>query len=142
MRDCAAVLIDHKNYRQTGVQQFALALRSRLLHRIKDFLKRNDRNYRRDDFLVVRATQHGFGNRERHLLSGTNDLRAADDDATSVHARQHLADACVNFLELDHVRLKCTMKRAVDRPQGEGDEVWVFLKCFLKSLIVAGIVQA
>ena len=54
MRDRATVLIDHEDDRQTGVQQFSFTLRSRLLYRIKNFLKRNNRDHGRDYVLIAK----------------------------------------------------------------------------------------
>src|SRR5690349_16747712 len=141
MRDRATVLIDHEHDRQTCVQQFTLALGSRLLYGLKDFLKRHDCNDRRDNVLIVWTTQHWFCNRERHFWSGTNNLRAADDETTTIHFRQDLADARIDFIELDHILLKCAMECSIDGAQDERDNVWVVLKCLLKTQVVPGIVQ-
>src|SRR6185369_2954068 len=118
------VLIDHKNHRQASVQQLALALRRRLLNRIEDFLKRHYRDDCRDHFLIIRTTQHRLSDRERHFLSGTDDLGATDDEPAPVHLCEHLADSGVNFLELDHVGLKSAMEGSVNGPEDQGDEVW------------------
>src|SRR6185503_11243300 len=141
MRNGASVLIDYEYDWQSRVQQFALALRSRLLHRIEHFLKRNDRDDRRDNVLVIRTTEHRFSNRERHLLCGTNDLRTADYDAAAVHFRQHLADAGIDLLELDCIGLKCAVERTVNRPEREGNQIWVFLKGLLQTLVVGSVIQ-
>src|SRR5690349_20819548 len=120
MRDRAPVLIDYEYHRQARIQQFALTFGGWLLDRIEHFLKRHDRDDCGHYFLIVWTTQHGFGDRERHLLGGTNDLRAADDDAAPVHFCQHLADAGVDLFELDGIGLKSAVKRAVDRPERKG----------------------
>ena len=119
----APVLVDYKDNRQTGVQQFSLALRGRLLHGIENFLKRDNRDHGRNHVLIICATQYGFSDRECHFLSGTNDLRPADNQATSIHAREHFAHSRIHFLEFDHFRLESTMKRAIDRPESECDQV-------------------
>src|SRR6185369_9799375 len=141
MGDCAPVLIDHKDNRQTGVEQVSLALCSRLLHRIKNFLKRNNRHHGSNNVLIVCATEDGLGDRECHLLSRTNNLWAAHDKSTSVHAGEYLAYPGIHFHEFDHVGLERAVESTVDRPQSEGDEVGIFLKCRLETLIVAQIVE-
>src|SRR5688500_12168427 len=87
------------------------------------------------------ATEYWFGNRQCHLLSGTDDLWPADDEATTIHARQHFAHARVYFLELDDVGLEGTVQGAVNRPERESNQVRIFLEGFLQALIVAGISQ-
>ena len=126
VRDRAAVLIDDEDDGKACVQQLTFALRSRLLHRVKDFLKRDDRDDRRDDVLIVCAAEYRLGNRQRHLLSGTDDLRTAHD-APRPFMRQDFAHARVDLFEPDHLGLKRTVQRAVDRPERQGDEIWVFL---------------
>src|SRR6185369_16474451 len=86
--------------------------------------------------------QHRLSNRERHLLSGPDDLRAADDQAAPVHLCQNFADSGVDFFELDYVRLKSAMECSVNRVEDEGDEVWVFLKSVVETLVVARVVQS
>ncbi len=94
---------------------------------VEDFLKRNDRDYRRDHVLVVHAAEYRFRDRERHFLSGTDDLRAADNQTTTIHSREHFTNARVNFFQFDHVGLKRAVQSAVNRPERERDQVWVFL---------------
>src|ERR1041385_440787 len=131
MCDRAAVLIDDEHDRKSCVQQVAFALGSRLLYRVEHFLKRHDSDNGSHDLLIICATEHWLGDGQRHLLSGTNHLWTADDKTAPVHVRQHFADALVNLFQLDHVRLKRAMQRAVDWPERECDQVWIFLKCLL-----------
>src|SRR6185369_7987263 len=128
MRNSATVLIDHENDRQARVQQLALAFGCRLLDRVEDFLKRHYRDHCRDHFLIISTAKHGFSNRERHLLPGTDNLWATNDEAAPVHLCEHLADSGVNFFELDHIGLKSAVKCSVDGPEDQGDEVWVLLE--------------
>src|SRR5262249_15144599 len=115
--------------------------RSRLLHGVEDFLKRNDRDHCCNDVLVVCTTEYGFRDRERHLLSRTNDLRPANYEATTIHVREHFANAGVNFIELDYVGLKGAVQSSINGPECKRDQVWIFLKGFLESQIVSRLVQ-
>src|SRR5688572_2508282 len=113
MRDGAAVLIDNKDDGQACVEELAFTLRSRLLHRVKDFLKRDDRDDCRNDVLIIRTAEYRHGYRQRHFGSGANDLRTADDDAAAIHSRQHFADSGVDFFEADNLRLESPVERTV-----------------------------
>src|SRR5262249_27807765 len=131
MSYCTSVLVHDENDWKSGVQKFSLTLRSWLLNGIEDFLKRHNRHDCGYDLLIGCAAEYRFGNGQRHLLSGANHLRATNYQSTIIHVCHDLTHARIDFFQLDHVRLKSAMQGAVDWPESEGNEVWIFLKCFL-----------
>jgi len=76
---------------------------------MKDFLERNDCDDCGNNLILI-SRQHRLGNRERHLLSRTDDLRSTYHNSASVHLRQHFTDASIDFFELNHIRLECSMR--------------------------------
>jgi hypothetical protein len=56
--------------------------------------------------------------------------------------REHLAHPCIDFVEPDNVRLKSPMRIAVHWPESQRDEIRVFLKGSLKSVIVTLVIEA
>jgi hypothetical protein len=69
-------------------------------------------------------------------------LRAADDGATTVHARHDFAYPGVNFFQADYFGLESAMERATDGPQRECDEVRILLQSNFEALVVAAVVES
>src|SRR6185436_5658206 len=135
-----SVLVHDKHDRQSRVQEFSFALGSRLLYGVKYFLKRNDRDDGSHDVLIVPAAEYRLSDRERHLLSGANDLRPANNQTTTIHLREHFANTSVDFFQADHVGLEGAVQRSINGPERERDQVWIFLQGFLEPVVVTGVV--
>ena len=94
------------------------------------FLKRNDGNDG-GDYLI--AIHHRSRDRQTHLLAGSNYLRAADDDATPVHARENFAHALIDFFFANDVGLKRAMNLTFDGTNCQRDQIRILLKRSLQT---------
>src|ERR1043166_3343523 len=141
MRDGTTVLINDEYNRKSCIEQFPLTLGCRLLNSVKDLFKGDDRNHGCNDLLIVLSAKHRLGNRQCHLLTGANNLRTAHYNATAIHMGEYLTDAFVYLVQPYDVELKGTVGFATYRPQCQSDEIRIFLKSLLKSLVVTLIVK-
>jgi hypothetical protein len=134
-----AVLVNDEYNRQTSIQQLTFTLGSRLMHSFEDILKRNYGDYRRHHIMSFDTAHHRRCNGERHLLSRTNNLWPAYNHPASAHFCQHFANALINFFTLYDIRLKRFVQLARHGPDGEGDEIRIFLESFLEAGAVSAL---